>query len=276
MTDGKSEMDRSNERRGPAPLRGEAVLSVQTWQAQRLVNGRKGRDGKPAIVGLTGFAHRTQLVWQAAQEDDPYADWFLIRIEDALDEAKMEVRRQEETVREVLTVMDGIRLEVAESVQPGEVPLRFPNPYGYMGAYLLADFDRLTRTILSARHFALLDRDRMAAILNGTGRRIRSTFILPMGWRHTGVVRKDLAQMNQLAARAIEAMGKPPQEVIERKRRARHAPPIREASWTEAAENEDMRDVEEAKDPDQADGEIETEDSEEPERGATWKEKLFK
>ena len=65
-------------------LQGEVWLTVQTYQAQSLVRGRRRSEDKPAIIGLVGFADRLKTVWQAARQNDPYADWWLIKIEEAI------------------------------------------------------------------------------------------------------------------------------------------------------------------------------------------------
>ena len=65
-------------------LRGEVWLTVQSHHAQRLILGRAATLEKPAIVGLVGFADRLRVIWNAARADDPYADWWLIKIDEAL------------------------------------------------------------------------------------------------------------------------------------------------------------------------------------------------
>ena len=66
-------------------LRGEVWLTVQSHHAQRLILGRAAALHKPAIVGLVGFADRLRVIWNAARADDPYADWWLIKIDEALE-----------------------------------------------------------------------------------------------------------------------------------------------------------------------------------------------
>ena len=68
----------------PGSLRSEVMLTLETRQAQRLVTGRARRADRPAIIGLIGFAGLVQAIWQAAKADDPYADWWLIQIDEAL------------------------------------------------------------------------------------------------------------------------------------------------------------------------------------------------
>lgn len=225
----------------PAPLRSEAVLRVQTRQAQKLVNGRDGNVASP-IIGLLSFGNRMRMLWQAAEHDDPYADWFLIQIEKSIEDARVLIQDKVKNLRGVLNAMENVRVDLASSLEPIEVPLQFSNPYGYMGAYLIADYDDLARAVLTGRHVAVIDRDKSQEILNGAGRAIRRTFQLVTGWRYTGVIREDLRQMNQAAARAKELMGELPQDVAEGKRRARHAPSIRPrpASDQAAAEPADQ------------------------------------
>ena len=64
-------------------LQSEIYLTLQTRHAQALVRGRNV-PGKPLIVGLVGFADRLRLIWTGAKQNDPYADWWLIKIEDAI------------------------------------------------------------------------------------------------------------------------------------------------------------------------------------------------
>ena len=59
---------------GPGPRQGQAWLTLQTRHAQRLLRGRPAGAGKPAIIGLFGFAERLRGIWQGARLDDPYAD----------------------------------------------------------------------------------------------------------------------------------------------------------------------------------------------------------
>jgi len=55
-------------------LRGQAWLTVQTRQAQQLIRGRNGSADQPAIIGLIGYADRLRVIWQAARDDDLYAN----------------------------------------------------------------------------------------------------------------------------------------------------------------------------------------------------------
>ncbi len=68
------------------PLRGQVWLTLQTNQARRLVRGRNGTKGRSPIIGLGLFAERLRLIWQASRNDDPYADWWLIKVHEAIED----------------------------------------------------------------------------------------------------------------------------------------------------------------------------------------------
>jgi integrating conjugative element protein (TIGR03761 family) len=135
-------------------------------------------------------------------------------------------RRQ---ARQILDGVTGVIIQAAESVAPIEVPLAFANPYGFMGAYLVADFDGLALAVLTAMHCGLIDREKGYELLNGGSRAIRRTFNLTLSWRRTGITRQEVREESGVALELEERFGKLPPEVLEGTRRGKHAPNIRRA-----------------------------------------------
>ena len=129
---------------------GQAWLTLQTRHAQRLIRGRPAAAGKPAIIGLFGFAERLRGIWQGARQDDPYADWWLLKIHDALVAAEQLIQAEQVTLAERLAALPALEVTVATSQKPYRTPLRFANPYAYRGARLLGDYDELARGVLTA------------------------------------------------------------------------------------------------------------------------------
>lgn len=218
----------------PGTLRGDACLVVQTRQAQRLVYGRRDSPDHPGIIGLVRFGMLTKRLWVSAMLDDPYADWYLLQVDETLEAGREELKRTQAEVAQLLASTQGVEIAVAHSLKPVRVPLRFANPYGYMGAYLVGDYDELVRGVLTARHVGLLDRDTAERMLSRGGRLLRRAFLLPVLWKHCALDRDDVRQQNTRAQAAAAAMGDLPQEVLDGTRRARHAPQIRKAQATNA------------------------------------------
>ncbi len=218
----------------PGTLRGDACLVIQTRQAQRLVYGRRQSREHPGIIGLVRFGMLMKRIWVSAMLDDPYADWFLLQIHEALETGRSEIQKMRTEMDELLRSTRGVEIAIAHSLKPARVPLQFANPYGYMGAYLVGDYDELVCAVLTARHVGLLGRDPAEQMLHRGGRLIRRAFLLPTQWKHCAVDRNDVRQDNQRAQAARTAMGELPQEVLDGTRRAHHAPEIRNQSTAAA------------------------------------------
>jgi len=219
----------------PGVLRGEACLIIQTRQAQRLVYGRKSSPEHPGIVGLVRFALIMKRLWVSAMLDDPYADWYLLQVHEALEVARDELKKTRNEMLQLLDSAPTVEIVVAHSLKPVRIPLQFANPYGYMGAYLVGDYDELVRTVLTARHVGMLGRDPAEQLLTRGGRQIRRAFLLPTLWRHCAVDRDDVRQNTVRAQTASASMGLLPQDVLDGQRRARHAPEIRKVRPAEGA-----------------------------------------
>ena len=155
-------------REQPGGLRSETSMTLQTRQAQKLVLGRKRSKDVEPIIGLLDFGRRMKLIWLSAEADDPYADWFLLKIEASLQEARQLVQDKSSWLDNILNDLEGFDIKMASSLQPIHVPIYFQNPYGYMGAYLVADYDALARSVFTARHIGLIDRHTAEKILNIT------------------------------------------------------------------------------------------------------------
>ncbi|MES9927668.1 MAG: PFL_4669 family integrating conjugative element protein [Candidatus Thiodiazotropha sp. 6PDIVS] len=226
----------------PGMLRGEATLDIQTRQAQRLVYGRRKTEDKEHIVGLVRYGMNMKRIWTSAGRDDPYADWILLQTESALNEARDKINDlRQETEERLATVSIGIHIDVAHSIEPVHIPLQFANAYGYMGAYLIADFDQLVRTVLTARHVGLLTGDQSTHSLYQTSRMVRRAFAFSSQWKFSLVTRTDVRNNTPMAAKAKELMPKIdlPTEVIEATLRANIAPDIvTAASPLEEPDNE--------------------------------------
>jgi len=224
----------------PGTLRGDASLDIQTRQAQRLVYGRRKTEDKEHIIGLVRFGMNMKRIWTSAGRDDPYADWTLLLVEDALNKAREKINALRQETETLLTsAAAGIQIDVAHSLEPVRIPLQFANAYGYMGAYLIADYDQLVRTILTARHVGLAPRDKSTKALHDSAKLVRHAFALSARWKFTLVTRSDVINTTPMAQKANDAMsmmGELPQVVIEGAQRAQVAPEISTPTSSNAEE----------------------------------------
>ncbi len=212
----------------PGNLQGGATLVIQTRQAQRLLNGRAKSKDKAGIIGLNHFSRLMRVIWLAASQDDPYADWYLVQVLKSIEDTRTELAQLDQEIQQHLQCVRGVEFDLAQSTSPARVPLSFATPYGYMGAYLIADYDALVRAILTAQHVGLLFRVASERLIRESARRIRRIFTIPVGWKQLAVTREDIQQQHPCAQRAREAMGDLPDDILAGTRRARVAPVLRQ------------------------------------------------
>lgn len=212
------------------PLRGQVWLTLQTRQARHLVRGRNGTPEKPPIVGLAAFADRLRVIWQAARNDDPYADWWLIKIHEAIEEREALFRRLRQELNRLLAQMASIEVAVAASERPYRMPLRFANPYAYQAVRLVSKYDALVCTALTACHIGLLDSTTCDDVIKLGARKIRALFSLPQGYRFLRIDRVCVQKGRGKCGQAVQLMGVVPDDVLSGERRAPLAPRRRRLS----------------------------------------------
>ncbi|CEE26658.1 PFL_4669 family integrating conjugative element protein [Xanthomonas citri] len=208
-------------------LRSAMSLTLHTHHASRIWHGRAPADGRPGIVGLNGYIAVMNKMKRGAEQDDPYSDWWMLRIEEKLSQTDTALRQLREQVDRALTeVPAALSLGDNLNVQPIRLPLFVNAQLGFMAVYLLADYDELARKLILAHHTALIDRSTLERWLNEGAHALRSLFSLAQQYRYSGCTRDDFAARNAAARAALEKFGELPQEVLEGTRRSRYAPPI--------------------------------------------------
>ncbi|HHG5367056.1 TPA: PFL_4669 family integrating conjugative element protein [Pseudomonas aeruginosa] len=208
-------------------LRSAMALTLHTHHASRIWHGRAPAEGKPGIIGLNGFVSIMNKLRRGAEQDDPYSDWWMLRIEDKLSVAKEQLQTLRQQVDQALAgVPPALSLGENLNVQPVKLPLFVSSQLGFMAVYLLADYDDLARRLILAHHTALIDRSTLERWLNDGAHALRSLFSLAQQYRYSGCTRDDFAAKNAAACAAVEKYGELPQDVLEGTRRSRFAPPI--------------------------------------------------
>ena len=213
-------VEQSRQPEKPGALHGQVWLTIQTHQAQQLFRGRNGSPDKPTIIGLIGFANRLRVIWQAARHDDPYADWWLIKVHEAIQDAGSDIRNRQAELHRKLEQMPAMEVRVAASQRPYRVHLQFANPYAYRGAQLLAEYDRLVCTALTARHIGLLDGEACVHVHKVCARKLRAIFMMPQNYRFLKLDRASVRKGTGRSHEARQAMGEVPDDILSGERQA--------------------------------------------------------
>ena len=208
-------------------LRSVMSLTLHTHHASRIWHGRPSTEGRPGIIGLSGYISVMNKMKRGAELDDPYSDWWMLRIEEKLNQTRSTLQTLREQVDQVLAdVPPALSLGENLNVQPVKLPLFVNAQLGFMAVYLLAEYDDLARKLILAHHTALIDRHTLERWLEEGAHALRSLFSLAQRYRYSGAKRDDFAAKNAVARAALEKFGELPQDVLEGTRRSRFAPPI--------------------------------------------------
>jgi len=212
----------------PGMLKTQGSLVIHTRSAHRLFYGRRRDDEKGIrpIVGLVRFALNMNQLCLLAAADDPYADTVLLEVEKKLEACNTAIAEYVAELETLISDIDGISIDIYDSVEPIRVPLEFKTTYGFLGARLVSQYDKLIRLAQSAKHVGLFFKKDWTRVVGTMGRMIRHVFQLSANYRYTGVKRDDIVANTAVARSAIEKYGELPQEILKGETRAKYAPAI--------------------------------------------------
>jgi integrating conjugative element protein (TIGR03761 family) len=220
-----------------------ACVLLHTRHAVALFEGRKKTDKKPEIYGLPRFSGSANQLYRAAQADDPWADWWLVKIDEATGRAEEKLAEFKTRVEAYYPANKNIKLPVPESDNPLQKPLEFGTPYPYRIAYLIVEFDELCTSVRGLVHAGLLKKALGEKLINQSGSPIRAALQATTGYRFQGVTRNDVAANNPKAQKANLLMGEIPEDILNMKRRSDFAPELpqyqdSEVSGAESSDSE--------------------------------------
>ncbi|MCE8005319.1 PFL_4669 family integrating conjugative element protein [Billgrantia ethanolica] len=217
-------------------LRSKINLSLHTYHATKAWWGRNAESGKPPIIGMRQFLFLAGAVQRNVTRDDPYADYWMLLIDEKLADVRAKL---DAAMADAEALLEQIPSELAieENVnqQPFTTPVYTGGQQGWLALRLLIDFDRLARNILLATHVALMTRKDSIRFLDAVNHEIRSLCAFPQRYPgYSGVTRDDFAANNAKAREAREKFGELPDDVLKGTRRSPYAPEIQKPHQTAA------------------------------------------
>jgi len=219
-------IDTKNLTDSPGGVRSENYLSLTTYQAVNLLTGRPAQKGKQGIVGLWAFADMMSTIWRGAATGDPYADWWLIKVDEVMERANQELGEIRAQLEEAMGEIDGCEFGKPYSEKPIKKPLTFTNNYSFRAARLLGVYDRVVQLIRNARHVGLIDAPTAARLTDKGGKAVRRVFESVTGYKFKGINRDDVTLQTARGAEAQKIMGKVPEDILSMKRRSPWAPDL--------------------------------------------------
>lgn len=124
-------------------------MTIHTKEAYRMFMGRMREPGKQAapIVGGKRVAAALRGLWLLTGNDNPYADWALLRHEQTIKEIQRALNRATKDAADELADMrkKGLNYSILQSAEPKVLNLGYRSPYGYAVSQLIVEFDYFVR-----------------------------------------------------------------------------------------------------------------------------------
>ena len=211
----------------PGRLSGSIPFELHTADAQQVFAGYSTKDA----VSLLQFGGRMTHLWSAAEKDDPYADWYLLKVYDGIVRLRNQLAATIQDYQAQMTQGESnLALQPFTSEKPVVKSLWFRTQYGYLGASVIADFDKLIRTVLTANRIGVLLEKSHETIRDEWLNKIVILFKLPFKYQSFEITRADVEADNALAKRAQEVLGTLPESVLAKTLRSPFAPAIQTAN----------------------------------------------
>jgi len=214
-------------------LRSDVTITLHTYHAFRIWNGvRRSAETEEdvrfrGIPGMQNYFAITNLIKLASGRDDPFADWWMIKLEERIQEARQRIDKFSTELNAVMKrVPSQISISDNLNQKPVSLPLYVGSHLGFHGVYLLTAYDELVRKVLLANHTGLLGRLDTESYFDLGAHELRSLIELAVRFRNTGASRDDMAANNARAREAVEKLGLPPEDILQGIRRSEFAPRI--------------------------------------------------
>ena len=176
------------------------AMVLHTRDAWQMFVGRAADPvhERAAIPGGRRFAAMLKAIWHLSANDNPYADWILIRVYRSLAEirSQMDERIQAREVEFERLRRKGLALSVLGSRAPITVELGFRSPYGYATAEAILEFDYHVRMVRTLMLKDRLSDEAGRAEIRAVGRGLRALFLEPIRWERN-LLREELLPLSR-------------------------------------------------------------------------------
>jgi integrating conjugative element protein (TIGR03761 family) len=155
-------------------------MALHTKEAFRMFMGRGNDPDKQLqpIIGGKRIAAALRALWILTTNDNPYADWALLRHEQTINEVGKLLNKHIKDAQEALDQQKvrGLTFSVLQSSSPQVLNLGFKSPYGYAVAQLVTDFDYFIRLQKTLERKNLRSDAQVRQVITETTRVIRRVF----------------------------------------------------------------------------------------------------
>ncbi len=193
--------------------------------------GNKRPDGSGySIPGIGRFSRELAIIDKAIRADDPYADMIYYQLHEDIIAQRAELKQKADHLKTWLEnkLPPGISMTASINSSPAVHSVKLSGPLAFELLYWILSVDEYIRTVMLARHVAVIDAKTASDATEGACHAVRSVITRVSRYRYTDVTRNDIAANNERARNAAAIMPnlKLTEEFATGTTRSRLAPPI--------------------------------------------------
>ncbi|HEK0642313.1 TPA: TIGR03761 family integrating conjugative element protein [Proteus mirabilis] len=233
MTIQNKQEDESKLRVGP--LKSQLTLSIHSHFAITLWRGRKKKKKEDSdrvsrwmIPSVPLFLSRVSGIHDDALKGLLFAEMWLYRLEQALEQGMKSVQEQLRSVESQLSVLpEQIVISDITSSAPVNLEVYSRTPMGYRCVWLLVGIDRLALRVQQGYHYGLLSRQKRDKYLDNAGYQIRRVLGMSIAYRQLPITRDNLDLNSETYQQASRYLGEIDPDIISGKKRASFLPVLK-------------------------------------------------
>lgn len=204
-----------NKQPSPGHIESTKELTLHTRQALKVFTGRKSdpENDVAEIKGMQIFTSLIKTIWLDAIDGNPYALYWLYKLEKTLKETEDDIATQKIQINEITNPYKGsIDISTSESTKPVTVTINYASPYSYKLVLLLINIDHLIAQMITLKHMGLLTPKKFEQIRkNIVGAFYRCMYAVTKYKSVKGLTNDDIKAGSAKFVEAKEAMGPLPE-----------------------------------------------------------------
>ena len=183
--------------------------------ALRLLKGREGDRSinQYPIYGLMQFAKRNSLIWDDAKNKNPYAVWFLIRLDKKQDAVQATLDRYSCLFKD--SYNDGSGVDYQEILFNEEsFPLDFKTPYSWNAMRHIKQFDSLFLKAAKLNNIGLMKKPEFNAFIREVNKVVAASFNEASFYVTLELSIEDIKNKTENSKKAAKKMGIVPSKIL--------------------------------------------------------------
>ncbi|BBV00349.1 PFL_4669 family integrating conjugative element protein [Providencia hangzhouensis] len=221
--------------RRAGPLKSQLKLTLHTDFAIQLWHGRRQNDKSNSqterhwqIPGVPLFLASAARVSNDALKGLLFAEWWLYKLEQILDEGTQHIQQRLENVENKLKVAPAsVKISDISSTVPVNLGVFSKTPIGYRCVWLLVGVDQLVLRVLQAYHYGLLSRKLRSKYLDDACHQVRRALGMSFKYRQILIHRGNLDVDNDAYRQAVTYFGELDPDIVSGKKRSSFLPPLK-------------------------------------------------